>query len=142
MVHLDIKRENVIISKIGEDYQVQIIDFGSARRYIKGKKKFVVNGGTELSACKERYTGTKIVGPEAADIFSLGVFLYLMIFEAFPFETVEQIMSKDEVKLPEIMNKPENRAIRELLMNTLVKRPSNRWNINQVLASDWLKQKD
>ncbi len=85
IVHLDIKVDNVIIWKEGDKYRVKIIDFGCAKRYSKGVKDYLVNGGTDLSSCKEFYTGTKIIGPEV-DMFSFGVFLYMLYFNnEFPF---------------------------------------------------------
>lgn len=84
VVHLDIKQPNVIIWKEGDDYRVQIIDFGCAKRYSKGVKEFVVDGGTHLFSCKEGYTLDTIVGPEA-DIFSYGVFLFTAFFHKYPF---------------------------------------------------------
>ncbi len=88
--------------------------------------------------CKEYYTKTKIFGPEA-DIFSFGVFLYNMITGDVPFKTVKSLKSRREVVLPEVLNGPENSAIREILENTLIKRPlANRWTINQVLSSNYL----
>ena len=101
-------------------------------------KKFEVDGGTYDYMCKEYYTKTKIFGPEA-DIFSFGVFLYNMITGDVPFKTVKSLKSRREVVLPEAMNEPENCALRELLSNTLIKRPiAKRWTINQVLSSDYL----
>jgi len=76
-------------------------------------KEFVVNGGTHLISCKEFYTGTKIIGPEA-DIFSFGVLLYLTHFHEIPFKEISDIESDEEVILPEIMNAPENSALPEL----------------------------
>ena len=140
IVHQDIKQENVIVSNIGGEYKVQIIDFGYAKKYSKGVKEFVVDGCTPLCSCKEYYTKTRIIGPEA-DVFSFGVFLYTMIFgiEKPPFRTLKSLKSNLEVKLPAvIMNGPEDSAIRELLRNTLVKRPSRRWTISQVLSSKYL----
>ena len=139
VVHLDIKQPNVIIWKEGDDYRVQIIDFGCAKRYSKGVKEFVVDGGTHLFSCKEGYTLDTIVGPEA-DIFSYGVFLFTAFFHKYPFPYISDILSDEEVKLPEVLNDPENSAFRELLLNTLNKDTANRWNINQVLSSEWMKQ--
>jgi len=141
IVHLDIKPGNIIVSKNGADgYKVQIIDFGCAKRYSKGVKEFVVDGGTHRFSCKELYTGTKIIGPEA-DIFSFGVLVYMLYFDhEKPFPEISDIQSEDEVKLPEELNVPEKSALRELLLNTLTKDTANRWTIRQVLSSEWMKQ--
>jgi len=137
IVHQDIKLENIIASSDGN--HVQIIDFGSAKRFDKGTKRFKVDGGTDLYSCKERYLSTKIIGPEA-DIFSLGILANVLATGEFPFKELEDIKSRKPVQLelPEEDDKRESLALREFLTNTLVKNPSKRWTIDQVLSSNWI----
>ncbi len=140
VVHQDIKLENVIISKQFDEYKVQIIDFGAAKRYSKGKNHFIVDAGTHLYSCKERYTKYPIMGPEA-DIFSFGVFLYVIYFDdKFPFPRIDDIKSSQEVWLPKVLSTPKHSAFREMLVNTLTKMTVNRWTIDEVVSSEWMKQ--
>lgn len=141
VVHQDVKLENIILTARGDGtLKAQLIDFGLARRYSNERKEFIVDGGTELYACKELYTGEPILGPEA-DIFSLGVLVHLLIFDIEPFKSKGHVETHlVELALPPTLDEPEYAALKEFLVNTLVKDPSKRWNIEQVLESDWIQQ--
>ena len=141
IVHQNLKPENIILVERKDGTRsAQLIDFGSAKRYSREEREFTVDCGTDLYACRELYTNSLILGPEA-DIFSLGVIIHWLIFDMYPFKTAGHVKTPlVELKLPQALNVPEHAALREFLVNTLVKNPSERWTIEQVLSCDWVKQ--
>lgn len=81
-VHLDIKPENVLI---GDYFNIKLADFGSAQSIkkthlltsIRGTPKFM-SPETKVKARGEKYDAVR------ADIYALGLMLYLLIFHSFP----------------------------------------------------------
>jgi serine/threonine protein kinase len=69
--HLDIKLENLLI---GDDYQVKVADFDNS--YIKCEQP-IRSKGTKFYRAPELVTG-KCTNPAAADVYSLGVVLFVM----------------------------------------------------------------
>jgi len=85
--HLDLSLENTMIISIEKDYQVKlkIIDFGLARRF-EPNQTFNEKVGKIGYMAPEVY-GTKEYLPEMADIWSLGVMLFMMLVGAPPYDS-------------------------------------------------------
>lgn len=80
VAHLDLKLENVLI---GNNFQVKLCDFGF---YEELKTKVCKNRGTHGYRAPETYLQSNEGFDGAkADIFSLGVILFIMIFGVPPF---------------------------------------------------------
>ena len=81
IVHRDIKLENIIID---HELNIRIIDFGFAIKYDPSKRLKIFCGTPEYLApeviANETYDGT------AADCWSLGVLLYIMLCGKKPFK--------------------------------------------------------
>lgn len=78
--HLDIKLENILI---GNDYNLRLCDFGLSRKIgipvsgLRGSEQYVAPEILDLS--------TYFYEPSNADIFSLGVVLFIIYFGRPPF---------------------------------------------------------
>ncbi|KAI9217070.1 kinase-like domain-containing protein [Blastocladiella britannica] len=81
ILHRDIKDENVLCDS---DYQVRLIDFGSAAVLPKDGSLFDTFAGTMEYCPPEILQGQKYRGPEQ-EVWSLGTLLYLMVFGEPPF---------------------------------------------------------
>lgn len=78
MAHLDIKLDNLLLSK---DYKLKITDFGCSSEL---NNTDIKNEGTEDYRAPEIIRGNcREKGP--ADIFSMGIILFLLKYHVFPF---------------------------------------------------------
>ncbi|KAG1377510.1 hypothetical protein G6F61_006671 [Rhizopus arrhizus] len=128
--HRDIKDENVVID---QDYKVKFIDFGSAVVLDrKRNKRFVRFYGTVSSAPPEILLNQPY-RPEPADMWSLGVLLYTLLFGEVPFPDSESAIS-GPIMRPRIKVSVE---CKHLIVSLLEKDPQHRPTIHQVLTHPW-----
>ena len=80
VIHRDIKLENVMIDNC---YKIKIIDFGFAIK-VENSKKLNVFCGTPSYMAPELTRKSEYFG-KPADIWSLGIILYLLLCGKFPF---------------------------------------------------------
>jgi hypothetical protein len=79
-VHCDLKPENVLLTRRGDEYLVKVVDFGIARRL---ETPAGALAGTPGYVAPEQLQGAS---PDArADLFALGVILYELLTGAQPF---------------------------------------------------------
>ncbi len=84
VAHRDIRLENVYIRGDGT---VVLGGFDVARRYSKRQHLYTICGTLRYAAPEMHQPLDQIdVDPEAADVFSLGVLLYLLVVGCFPFD--------------------------------------------------------
>lgn len=97
-MHRDIKPSNILVN----NGVLKIADFGLARQIIEGERElFEEHVGTMITAApqivfKEEYTSK-------CDIYSLGVILYWMIYNRYPFDRVpnRQDFTDHKLQIPE-----------------------------------------
>ncbi len=87
IIHRDIKLENIFIRKNGKggNYVCKIGDFGLARP-IGDEETAITNCGTEIYMAPEILSGQSY--GKQADIWSLGVLFYYLLFGNFPFKGI------------------------------------------------------
>ena len=78
-VHRDLKPENICLEN---DHDVKIIDFGTARKFTKGKKLRQVTG-TPFYMAPEIFNEKKY--NEKADMWSLGIVMYILLTGKAPY---------------------------------------------------------
>ena len=134
--HRDIKMENILIKN---NYEIKIIDFGfglyNPQREIQdffcGTPKYIAPEILE----KKGYLG------EESDLWSLGVLIYKIYCNVYPFKGIhnEELFSaikKGEYKLPDNVQN----YIKDIICKLLIVEPKSRINCKDVLNSDWLKE--
>jgi len=134
--HRDIKMENILIKNY---YEIKIIDFGfglyNPQREIQdffcGTPKYIAPEILE----KKGYLG------EESDLWSLGVLIYKIYCNVYPFKGIhnEELFSaikKGEYKLPDNVQN----YIKDIICKLLIVEPKSRINCKDVLNSDWLKE--
>ena len=139
--HLDLKPDNIMLT---EKSSPKICDFGFAKYlYRKIKSYNGTNRYTPPEIIKKiPYDGIK------ADIFSLGVILFALVFGKFGFELpllkdsdYKYIMNNSDIfwnKFPEAKNIPDD--FKKLFFKMVSPVPKNRPTTKEILKNNWLKE--
>lgn len=130
ILHRDIKDENIIID---HNFQVKLIDFGSATFMEEGKLFSTFYGTTEYCS-PEVLAGNKYAGPEL-EIWSLGVTLYVLMFFENPFLDIEETL-RAELSIPVGISA----GLADLLRTMLDKNPKTRCTMRQLQEDAWIGQ--
>ena len=137
IAHRDIKLENILIKS---NYEIKIIDFGFGM-YNPEKKLQKFFCGTPNYMPPEIAEKKPYVG-QLADMWSLGILVYKIFCADFPFK------GKDEKELYKaIKNGKFSYAkytpdyAKKIISGLIVLDPNKRMNCEDVLNSDWLKDK-
>ncbi|KAF8930601.1 kinase-like domain-containing protein [Dissophora ornata] len=129
--HRDIKDENIVIDN---DFRVKLIDFGSAVIIPRPQGKlFDRFYGTINYASPEILKGDKYRA-ESAEIWSLGILLYTILYGEVPFNDPVQAISGPYIA-PRVRSSAE---CLHLLNWMLVKSPDRRATIEDVVNHPWL----
>jgi len=150
IVHRDIKCDNVLLFKRANQLEVKLCDFGYAR-YLAKRQKLNDACGSPLYCPPEltiegKYDGFK------ADVWSLGVTLYCMVFGCYPFSLtcsntsdLDQMVSSLFIQIR--TNEPRynvnevsiSKDLHNLLRSLLEKNPDKRNSIGKIVKHPWLK---
>ncbi|KAF2887670.1 hypothetical protein ILUMI_18502 [Ignelater luminosus] len=142
IAHRDLKCENALITS---NYNVKLADFGFARYTIDSHGKRITSEtycGSLSYAAPEILRGMPY-HPKIADLWSVGVIIYIMLNKAMPFDDTnikrlyEQQSNKRwrfRAKVIDLLSDQVKKLVAHLLEPDITKR----WRIEQVLNSDWL----
>jgi serine/threonine protein kinase len=135
VTHHDFKLENLLL---GADRNVRLIDFGLAKSLDSGSMIMDHFAGSPLYMPPEIFS----MQPHDAsvDVWSLGVCLYYMVTDTFPFaaESYTELEEKvlfDEVTFPINMGLSDN--LQDLLKRLLVKDPRRRIPVQDIRLHSW-----
>ena len=150
--HLDIKPDNILL--FSDNFEIKIGDFGlSSSIYGKyGKVLQSGNAGTYWYKAPEIIKGKDYDG-EKADIFSLGVLLFVLLNGAPPFLTAEIMDDRNELKkqLYKFIVTNSNfywritgltglsLQFKTLFIRMVAYDPNKRPTIEEILDDDWFK---
>lgn len=144
--HLDLSLENIFVTE--EDF-AKIGDFGVAREFRNGDDKYLPS---RTFPGKVKYMAPEIFASKAfrgrsADVFSLGVILFIMVFGVEPFE-------KPSVRCDENFNLIVNRGLDSLLrkcnmesdvseelvdlLSRMISVEKSRSSLDEVLKHAWI----
>lgn len=134
--HRDLKLDNILVNDMGE---IKIIDFGFAVR--RNPQTGLVSNfcGTPTFMSPE-IVKRVAHDPHKADVWALGVILYKLLTDRFPF------MGESDHELNNLILKATPRledlrpSTRKLLSGMLVKDERVRLSVDEVLNSDWVKE--
>ena len=138
IIHRNIKIKNFIIENDG---YLKLIDIGSAKKILNGYAKTLL--GTPHYMAPEIAEGLNYTYP--ADYYSIGVCIYYILYDKFPFGNEEndvykiyqEILKKKNI-FENIENEISNKAteVNELISNLLIKDPNKRLsNFSQIKSS-------
>ena len=155
IIHMDIKQQNILID---ENLNIKLSDFSISFSYEKYKENDKINlplSGTSLYMSPEVLSKAQIDYEDCSkiDMFSLGVVLFNLAYEKFPYELdysykanfglILDNIKKQKLIIPE---KPERKdfsiLFKKFLSNLLEKNIKNRMSIYDALEDPWIKGAD
>lgn len=137
IIHHDLKLENLLLTE--DENHLRLIDFGLCARFTP-TQPIISNhyAGSPLYMSPEIFS----LQPHtmAVDIWSLGVCLYYMVTDTFPFlaETCNELEEKvlfEEVIFPNNMGLSDN--LKDLIVRMLNKDPNQRITIAEIKKHSW-----
>ncbi|XP_049824727.1 uncharacterized protein LOC109605697 isoform X4 [Aethina tumida] len=135
IVHRDLKAENLLLD---HNMNIKLADFGFSNQFTEGSLLSTWCGSPPYAA-PELFQGLKYDGPKA-DIWSLGVVLYVLVCGSLPFDGRLQFMALRSVviegkfRIPYFMSQDCEHLIRHML----VVDPDKRLTIQQIAKHRWL----
>ncbi|CAG8495758.1 5480_t:CDS:10 [Gigaspora rosea] len=139
IVHRDIKPDNLLLSAEGI---LKIVDFGVSETFTQGNDKMKKSAGSPAFMAPELCVANRgEISGKAADIWSMGVTLYCLIFGRLPFVKDNVIdlfesIKNDDITIPEGSN-PDADLV-DLLHKVLEKNPENRIIIAELREHPWV----
>ena len=135
LAHTDINPDIIYIKDIvkknyEELYNVKILQFGSSSINIHKTNNSLYYMAPELTIGKYHQT---------SDIWSIGVIIYQMIFDDFPFKGYkeEEIVYNIQKSKPDLINKDASPYVKNLIKKMLIKDPFKRITVDECLKHDW-----
>ncbi|KAJ8706413.1 hypothetical protein PYW08_011039 [Mythimna loreyi] len=135
VVHRDLKAENLLLDK---NMNIKLADFGFSNEFTAGSPLATWCGSPPYAA-PELFEGRQYDGPKA-DIWSLGVVLYVLVCGALPFDgsTLHELRSvvlSGKFRIPYFMSQDCEHLIRHML----VVEPEKRLSLRSVARHRWLE---
>ncbi|CAD8197470.1 unnamed protein product [Paramecium pentaurelia] len=139
IINRDIKSENILF----RDNKIKLIDFGFSS-FIEHKT--ISYFGTPSQSLSQNY---QIYGPEIilkmdygkpADIWSLGLLLYVMFHGKFPFQGKQQKELFSKIKTGIYQFNGITQQAQKLINNMLRVRSYERCNIKEIIKDQWFQQ--
>lgn len=130
--HGDIKIENVVSD---QEKNIRLVDFGFSSQ---SGAKLNFFGGTLEYAPPEILNGIPFYGMKA-DLWSLGVFLFVLLAGEHPFNGCRKEILK-QIEREEIDFSKIPKGAEEIIRKLLVVRPDDRQNVKEILKSSWLEE--
>lgn len=143
VAHRDLKCENVLLSK---HMNIKLADFGFARYCTDKSGSRILSQtycGSGSYAAPEVVSGVPY-NPKIADIWSLGVILFIMVNSSMPFDdtNLNKLLQDQRAKRYQFSAKldpPPTPTLRLLINSLLEPDIMQRWNLQRILKCEWLK---
>ncbi|XP_063372186.1 serine/threonine-protein kinase par-1 [Cydia amplana] len=134
VVHRDLKAENLLLDT---HMNIKLADFGFSNEYVRGAALATWCGSPPYAA-PELFEGRRYDGPKA-DIWSLGVVLYVLVCGALPFDggtlhELRAVVLAGKFRIPYFMSQECEQLIRHML----VVEPEKRLSLRGVARHRWL----
>ncbi|XP_056315469.1 serine/threonine-protein kinase pim-3-like [Danio aesculapii] len=129
VLHRDIKPENLLISTESQD--IKLLDFGCGDLLKRSAYKYFA--GTPAYAppewfCRHRYNATP------ATVWSVGVTLYNILCDCFPFRGARRVTSRSRLTFPRSLST----ECRQLIRWCLSAAPADRPSLDDLESHPWL----
>ncbi|KAI9257159.1 kinase-like domain-containing protein [Phascolomyces articulosus] len=137
IVHRDIKPDNLLLSKDGE---LKIVDFGVSEMFHKGDDRLKKSAGSPAFMAPELCIPSHgEISGKAADIWSMGITLYCLIYGRPPFmsHNIVELMSKISHDPIEYGGDLDPQLL-DLLQRLLEKNPDERITMPEIRVHPWV----
>ncbi|OBZ84426.1 Calcium/calmodulin-dependent protein kinase kinase 2 [Choanephora cucurbitarum] len=137
IVHRDIKPDNLLLSK--EDV-LKIVDFGVSEMFVKGNDRLKKSAGSPAFMAPELCVAKHgEVSGKAADIWSMGVTLYCMIFGKTPFNSTNILELYEMINEASIeYNDTIDDDLLDLFHKILDRNPDTRITMKELREHPWI----
>jgi serine/threonine protein kinase len=133
VAHRDLKLENVMLDSY---HNVKLIDFGLGHEFSESEREFTTICGSPPYLAPELIATGR--SSPAADIWSLGVILYLLAVGKFPFPDRDLRILYHEITTCEIQYPAFiSTGLHDLLKGMLCRDVSRRFTIDAIIAHPW-----
>ncbi|CAG7836475.1 unnamed protein product [Allacma fusca] len=144
IAHRDLKCENILLSR---HWNVKLADFGFARFCVDGDGKRVLSQtycGSAAYAAPEVVSGTPY-NPKLADVWSLGIILYIMVNATMPFDDSNlKKLLKDQLarkwdfrsRVKDVLTPVLTKLVRDILEPDITQRIT----LDRIATHDWVKR--
>ncbi|XP_034944763.1 testis-specific serine/threonine-protein kinase 2 isoform X2 [Chelonus insularis] len=142
IAHRDLKCENILLSRT---FTVKLADFGFARFCVDRDNRRVLSTtycGSAAYAAPEVVSGTPY-NPKLADVWSLGIILYIMLNGSMPFDdsNINKLL-KDQIAKKWSFRSRTQKTVSPLGKNMVIKilEPdiTLRLNLDRILRHEWM----
>jgi len=128
VAHRDIKCENVLLD---DNNDAKIVDFGLSNTFLYELDSLNTKCGSKAYVAPEVIEGKPY--NSSVDIWSAGVFLYVMLVGEFPIHHSTSDSSKTTIQYPQFLT----HNVIDLLQKMLEKYPEHRISIDQIEIHPW-----
>ncbi|ORE09606.1 Pkinase-domain-containing protein [Rhizopus microsporus var. microsporus] len=137
IVHRDIKPDNLLISK---DDVLKIVDFGVSEMFVKGNDRLKKSAGSPAFMAPELCVARHgEVSGKAADIWSMGVTLYCLIYGKTPFMSSNIMELYEQIKEAPVEHGDGIDAnLRDLFERILDRNPETRITMKELRNHPWV----
>lgn len=141
IIHRDIKPSNLLRADSGE---VKIADLGVSNEFDGTDALLTSTVGTPAFTapeCISQQPGEPPYSGKAADIWSLGVTLYSLVYGKVPFFDNNILALYHQIKTHEVEIPTDVEVsveLKDLILKMLVKNPNNRINLQDIKEHDWV----
>lgn len=140
IVHRDLKPENILLAEKSSSSPIKLADFGLATYIDQGKNLHGTVGSPFYIAPEVLAGGYN----QAADIWSTGVILYILLSGMPPFWGKTKSKIFDAVRAADLRFPPDpwnqiSLSARDLITRMLCVDPSRRLNASEVLSHPWME---
>lgn len=144
VAHRDLKCENILLSR---HWNVKLADFGFARFCVDTDGKRVLSQtycGSAAYAAPEVVSGTPY-NPKLADVWSLGIILYIMVNATMPFDdsNLKKLLKDQLARKWDFRSRVKDvltPSLTQLVRNILEPDITQRITLDRVATHDWVRR--